>query len=52
RRMASEGATHVLELGPGKALTGLNKRIDRSLTLFCVQDPESLNEALATCRGA
>ncbi|SFM31464.1 [acyl-carrier-protein] S-malonyltransferase [Ectothiorhodospira mobilis] len=51
RRMASEGVTHVVELGPGKVLTGLNKRIDRSLSLTCVQDPESLNEALAACRG-
>ncbi|EHQ51672.1 ACP S-malonyltransferase [Ectothiorhodospira sp. PHS-1] len=45
--MAADGVTTVLELGPGKVLTGLNKRIDKSLTVACVQDPDSLAQALA-----
>jgi [acyl-carrier-protein] S-malonyltransferase len=35
-----------VELGPGKVLTGLNKRIDKGLGAVCVQDPESLRQAL------
>ena len=31
RRMAAEGVTRLVECGPGKVLTGLAKRIDRSL---------------------
>ncbi|MCG5500511.1 ACP S-malonyltransferase [Ectothiorhodospira lacustris] len=45
--MAADGVTTVLELGPGKVLTGLNKRIDKALTVACVQDPDSLTQALA-----
>jgi [acyl-carrier-protein] S-malonyltransferase len=45
--IAARGARTVLELGPGKVLTGLNKRIERELTAACVQDEASLQEALA-----
>ena len=44
--MLSEGASAFIELGPGKVLTGLSKRIDRSTTCFCVQDIKSLEQAL------
>ncbi|MFN2349794.1 MAG: ACP S-malonyltransferase [Thioalkalivibrio sp.] len=47
QKMAADGVGSVLELGPGKVLTGLNKRIDKSLRLACVQDPQSLEQALA-----
>ncbi|MDX9765730.1 MAG: ACP S-malonyltransferase [Ectothiorhodospiraceae bacterium] len=49
-RMAGDGVTAVIELGPGKVLTGLNKRIDKTLDVRCVQDPESLEQALAAVR--
>jgi len=52
RYMIGEGVTTVVELGPGKVLTGLSKRIERSLTALCVQDPESLDQALALCEEA
>lgn len=38
----------LLELGPGKVLTGLNKRIDKSLTSVCVCDNQSLEAAIKT----
>ncbi len=44
------GATHFIEVGPGKVLTGLNRQIDRSLATFNVEDPESLAKTL-TCLG-
>lgn len=40
--MAAQGATHVVECGPGKVLTGLCKRIDRSLKNLALFSPETL----------
>jgi [acyl-carrier-protein] S-malonyltransferase len=45
--MASKGVGNVVECGPGKVLAGLNKRIARDMTALPVQDPASLEEALA-----
>jgi [acyl-carrier-protein] S-malonyltransferase len=42
RLMASEGVTHVLEIGPGKVLAGLIKRISKDLKVLSVGDAESL----------
>ena len=47
RYMASEGVELVIEMGPGKVLTGLNKRIDKSLGGACIEDVASLEKALA-----
>ena len=47
RYMASEGVELVIEMGPGKVLTGLNKRIDKSLAGACIEDVASLEKALA-----
>lgn len=46
-RMARAGARVFIECGPGKVLTGLNKRIARDAVCLAVQDPASLEEALA-----
>lgn len=43
----NQNITTVLEIGPGKVLTGLTKRIDRSLTALSIADPESLDKAVA-----
>ena len=32
------GVTHIIECGPGKVLTGLNKRIDKNLQLITTSD--------------
>ena len=46
---ADEGISVVFEFGPGKVLSGLNKRIDRSLKALCVEDGKSTDAALALC---
>ncbi|MBK5920878.1 [acyl-carrier-protein] S-malonyltransferase [Rhodothalassium salexigens] len=45
---AGLGIDGVVEVGPGKVLTGMVKRIDRSLALTNVSDPESFDAWLAT----
>ena len=52
RRMAQQGVTHVIECGPGKVLAGLVKRIDGNLRGLALADRESLEQALASIRGA
>ncbi|WP_290610627.1 ACP S-malonyltransferase [Arsukibacterium sp. UBA3155] len=44
--LASQGVTAVLELGAGKVLSGLIKRIDKNLTTSSVYDQASLQSAL------
>jgi len=45
RTIGDEGVTRVYEFGPGKVLTGLCKRIERSLECLAVFDPDSLGRA-------
>ena len=51
RAMLASGATTVVECGPGKVLTALNRRVERrpGLTMLAVEDPEGLAAALAAC---
>jgi len=44
-QMVSAGVTSVVECGPGKVLTGLVRRIDRSLSATCIDTSTTLQEA-------
>jgi [acyl-carrier-protein] S-malonyltransferase len=41
------GVTHIVELGPGKVLCGLVKRITKDIETFNVEDSATLEKALA-----
>jgi len=38
---------NLVECGPGKVLTGLNRRIERSANCYALEDPDSLAAAVA-----
>lgn len=44
--MVNAGISKTLECGPGKVLSGLSKRIDRSLSSFNIEEPVGLENAL------
>jgi [acyl-carrier-protein] S-malonyltransferase len=48
RRLVAEGATAFVEVGPGRVLTGLVKRIVEDGRAVSVEDPAGLDKALAT----
>lgn len=45
----AHGAEAMIEFGPGKVLTGLNRRIERRMKAACVFDNKSLEAALKLC---
>jgi [acyl-carrier-protein] S-malonyltransferase len=45
--MAAQGVTEIYEIGAGKALCGMVKRIDRSLSATAVGTPENVTAAVA-----
>jgi [acyl-carrier-protein] S-malonyltransferase len=47
RAMRAQGVTHILECGPGKALAGMVKRIDREIQTSSLNDRASIEKALA-----
>jgi [acyl-carrier-protein] S-malonyltransferase len=52
QRLAREGATAFVEVGPGRALTGMLKRTIDGARGLSVEDPASLEAAVAALREA
>jgi [acyl-carrier-protein] S-malonyltransferase len=46
-RLSAEGVTRALEIGPGKVLTGLVKRIDKRIAVLNVSDAEGIDKVPA-----
>ena len=49
--LVRQGVTRIVEVGPGKVLSGLAKRIDKSLETYNVEDRASLEKTLAALRA-
>jgi [acyl-carrier-protein] S-malonyltransferase len=54
KALADGGVTRLVECGPGKVLTGLNRRIDKrpGLEALALEDTATLEAALAAVAGA
>lgn len=52
RAMLATGVTTLVECGPGKVLTSLNRRVERrpDLKMLALEDPASIEAALAACQ--
>ncbi len=52
--LAATGVRYLIESGPGKVLTSLNRRLDRAhgIQLAALEDPASLDNALAVTKGS
>ena len=46
--LIAQGATHFIEVGPGKVLTGLMRQIDRAQATANVEDTASLEKTIAS----
>jgi [acyl-carrier-protein] S-malonyltransferase len=51
RYLLSQGFTRFIELGPGTALSGFMKRIDKNAQMLNVADVGSLEAAVRTLAG-
>jgi len=49
--LAAKGVDTIVEIGPGKVLSGFIKRTAPEMTSYAVEDMVSLNAALAALKG-
>ena len=54
RAIAATGVTQLIECGPGKVLTGLNRRIDgvTGVSFAALEEPSSVDAALIALKGS
>lgn len=52
--IVASGARVIVECGPGRVLTGLNRRIEKNkeIEMIAIEDADSLQRALEACRSA
>jgi [acyl-carrier-protein] S-malonyltransferase len=51
QELVRQGVTRMVEVGPGKVLSGLARRIDKSVEVWNVEDRASLEKTLAALRA-
>lgn len=51
RYMISKGVDTIIEIGPGKVLSGFIRKIDKSIKTYQVEDQASLEKTLAGLKG-
>jgi [acyl-carrier-protein] S-malonyltransferase len=51
KTMIENGVTTFIEIGPGKVLSGLVKKIDRSVIVYSISDQETMNTTVEKLKG-
>lgn len=51
RYMLDQGVDTIIEIGPGKVLSGFVKKITKEITIYQVEDKESLEKTIEGIRG-
>ena len=51
RYMIDQGVDTIIEVGPGKVLSGFVRKIDRSIQLYQIEDMESLKKTVKALKG-
>jgi [acyl-carrier-protein] S-malonyltransferase len=49
--MLDNGVTTFIEIGPGKVLSGLVKKIDRSASVLAISDLETMKSTVEKLKG-
>lgn len=51
RYMINQGVDTIIEVGPGKVLSGFVKKIDKNIQLYQIEDDESLEKTIKALKG-
>ena len=51
RYMLENGVDTIIEIGPGKVLSGFIRKIDKKIKTYQVEDQESLNKTISGLKG-
>lgn len=51
RYMIDQGVDTIIEVGPGKVLSGFVRKIDKSIKLYQIEDKESLEKTIKALKG-
>ena len=51
RYMIDQGVDTIIEVGPGKVLSGFVRKIDKSIKLYQIEDMESLKQTVKALKG-
>ena len=49
--MISQGVDTIIEVGPGKVLSGFVKKINKDIQLYQIEDNESLEKTIKALKG-
>lgn len=52
RYMAAQGIDTIVEIGPGRALSGFIKKTDRSIKTYAIENPESFAACVSSLKEA